>query len=211
MVYRKSLAVCDAGGIVCSPENGSERLLKQLIYEEKNAGQRATLEAADSARRVFSWAFGASGMEIQADSAEIPSPIGSGDGIDAHALGKWMASMSRNDFVKWISFTLESLGYKRTITTDDLPLLPYVTSAAGYMLAKSAGKYVTDQKWQKNDTYDARYCVAASQADILVTSDEHPRRTCSQMPYRPFRIGGVEELERILILSSSSRRLKKTL
>lgn len=70
---------------------------------------------------------------------------------------------------------------------------------------------VSQQKtWQKNDIYDARYCVAASQADILVTSDDHLKRTCSQMPYRPFRIGGVGELERVRVLTLSSRRLNET-
>lgn len=202
VVYEQSLAVCDAGGIMLNSEDGSERVIRELIYEEKAAGQRAALKATDATRQGVIRAFEASLGNSDADPTETQRLTEHGGGIDLPALGKWIRSISRDDFARWVSVMLEDLGYKRIVTADDLPLLPHATSAAGYFLAKIAGNYVNGQKWQKNDTYDARYCVAASQADILVTTDIRLQALCAQMPYRPFRTSGIRELADLLAQSS---------
>lgn len=209
-VYKQSLAVCDAGGIARSTRDGQEGPLREFIYEEKVAGQLAALEAAEATRALIIRAFDASlakdngcpsvALGFRGREAEVSLPV----------LGRWIRLISREDFADWVSDMMGSLGYKRIIAVDDLPLLAYTTSMAGYLLAKIAGNYVTGQTWKRNDTYDARYCIAASQADILVTLDEQLRQTCLQMPYRSFEIGGVVDLRDFLVPASPEGLKEKT-
>jgi len=199
-IYEGSLAACDRGGIVFDPEDGSERSFKELVDEQKRAGQSAALEATDAARKAVLRAFEASQESKDIHSVEAQSLTGPDGGVDFVALGRWMLSMPSGVFAGWVAVEMEQYGKKRTVTAENLPLLPYTGSAAGHKLPKIARNYETGQIWAKNDTYDAQYCVAASQADMFVTSDVDLRKICSFMPCRNFEVGDVGELKGILSL-----------
>lgn len=201
-IYEWSFAVCEAGGIVLDPEDGSELSFKELVYRDKIAAQRAASEAAEAAHKAVVHAFAAYSGRSEAGPDEMQYKAGARGGVDFPALGKWMRSISRTDFAGWVSRTLEQLGYKRTISGDDLPLFPHATSAAGYFLTEIAGNYETGKKWKRNDTYDLQYCVAASQAGTLVTLDIDLQAQCAQMPHKSFRTSGIRELADLLAQSS---------
>lgn len=196
--YEQSLAACDGGGKLLDPEDGSQRELRQLIYEEKEDGRLAWLDATDAAREAVTRAFEAAKDTRDADPAEAQGLTGSDGSVNFVALGGWMLAMPRDVFAGWVSKMLEQVGFKRSVTAQDLSLFPYATSATGFVLAKIARNYMTGQKWPRNDTYDARYCVAASESRALVTSDVDLQATCARMPYRPFGIADVGDIGPLL-------------
>jgi hypothetical protein len=198
-VYRWALDVADANGVVVDPGDGSEHLFRDLVYQDKSKEQLAAVQATKAARDAVIRAFEASKGDSSTDQNEAQSLAADIGGVNFPALGTWMRSMSRDDFAGWVSSALEQIGYHRTVSAQDLSLLPHTVSATGYLLSEIAGNYVTGKKWHRNDTYDTQYCVAASCADILITSDRGLQALCSQMPYRPFEVGGVEALERLLV------------
>lgn len=197
-VYSQCLSVCDAGGRVPDLENGSIRELRQIIHEEKEKGRATFIGAKDTARQAVIRAFQASEEADDADPSDVQSMTGSDGLVDFDALGQHMVSMDLNAFAGWVSRMVEQTGFGRTATAQDLPSLPYTTSAAGYLVAQIASNYMTGRNWARNDTYDAQYCVAAAQTRALVTLDADLRTICSRMPYRPFGLADINDIGALL-------------
>ncbi|RIE06512.1 hypothetical protein SMC7_01940 [Candidatus Cryosericum terrychapinii] len=208
-IYDASLAACDRGGIVFNPVDGSERPFRDLVYEQKRAGQRDWLERIDVTREAIIQAFEAAQRNGDVDSHDARSlPERDGE-VDFCALGGCIRNMPSVVFAGWVAVQTEQYGNRRTVTEEDLSLFPYTGSAAGYRLAKIVRNYETGYKGANNDSFDVEYCIAASQADMLVTSDADLKKTCALMPHKSFGVGGVEDLEDLLVLAASSRRLKQ--